>query len=143
MPPFINFIFMKKYLLLVLISLLVVSCNYDTDIKGVENSFKQFINSLEKDNVQNSQKYIPFLADMKKEEQSTILKLFLSLNNIEYDLDISKISDNTYGLKINTGDPASPWAGITIPYKKNNEGNWTMAPIIKSVQFIDITPAKK
>ena len=134
---------MKKYLLLLLITIGIFSCNRDVTQKEIEDSFKQFLKSLQIENVQQTENFIPFLAGMNPEEQNTILEPFRSLSDIGYDLEISKISDDTYNLRINTKDSDPLWSAIAIPYKQNSEGLWVMAPIIESVQFIDIIPAKK
>ncbi|MCK5200369.1 MAG: hypothetical protein KAR21_18560 [Spirochaetales bacterium] len=133
---------MKKYLLLILIAVFIVSCYQDENLRDIENSFEQFLNSLEIENLQQAEKFVPFLADLDEEELSVILEPFRLLNGMDYDLEISKNSDNTYILRINTGDSESLWSGIFIPYQQDIEDRWVMAPIIKSVQFIDIIPAE-
>lgn len=142
LPPFFKFIFMKKCLVLILITLLIVSCNQDVDKKGIESSFKQFLKSLEIGDLQQTEKFVPFLTDLNEEEQAIVLEPFRVLSDIGYDLEISKFTDDTYNLRINTKDSNPLWSGISIPYHQNSDGLWVMAPIIESVQFIDIIPAK-
>ena len=122
--------------------MIIVSCYQDVNLRGIESSFKQFLTSLEAEDVKQIERFAPFLADLDQEEKTIVLESFRVLNDIDYDLEISKISDSTYTLRIKTRDSDSLWSGISIPYQQNSEDQWEMASIIKSVQFIDIIPAK-
>lgn len=134
---------MKKYILFILVAVIISACIRDSYYKEIEISFNQFLDSIEAEDMPQIEKLVPFLSDMSVEEQNTIFESFRVLKEIDYDLDITKISDDTYTLRINPIDSASLWAGITIPYQQNSKGLWVMAPLIESVQFIDIIPAKK
>ncbi len=123
--------------------MVIVSCYQDNNLRGIEDSFKQFLNSLKIDDLQQTEKFVPFLADLDEAEQNIVLDPFRLLNEIYYELEISKNSDDTYILRINTGYSDSLWSDIFIPYQQDIEDQWVMAPVVKSVQFIDIIPAKK
>ena len=133
---------MKKYLILILFILIIASCSRDPNIKGIASSFKQFVGGLEIDNTTELDKNMPFLSNMTIQEQFRILKPFIDLGNIKYELEIIKKSDTVYYLQIITDNPESIWSDLNIPYQKNLDGNWIMAPVIKSVQTFDIIPAQ-
>jgi len=142
LPPFFKIYLYKKYLLLLLIFLAIVSCSQDVNQKKIAVSFRQFLNNLEKEDINQIENFLPFLAKMSPEKQNTVLKPFRALINLDYKLEISKISDEVYYLHIKTEDPDSIWSGITLPYHKNTEGYWVMASEINKVQTFDIVPAK-
>lgn len=133
---------MKKYLILILFTIIVVSCTGDKNIKGIASSFEQFVDGLEVKNTPQLELNMPFLSNMTKQDQFTILKPFMDLGNLEYDLEITKKSEYLYYLQIKTEDPESMWSDLFIPYEQNKAGNWVMAPVIKSVQIFDIIPAQ-
>ncbi len=133
---------MKKYLILILFTIIIISCTRDPNIKGITSSFKQFVDGLEINNTAELDKNMPFLSHLTRLEQIRILKPFIDLENINYDLEITKKSEYLYYLQIKTEDPESVWSDLFIPYEQNKEGNWVMAPVIKSVQTFDIIPAQ-
>jgi len=120
----------------------ILSCSQDVNQKKIEVSFRQFLNSLAKEDITQVVNYLPFLAEMSQEKQNTVLKPFKALINLDYKLEISKISDEVYYLHIKTENLSSIWSGIIIPYHKDTEGSWVMASEINKVQTIDIIPAK-
>ena len=135
-------VFRGKYLLFILIILAVTACNRDVSYREIEISFNKFLNSLQIEDISQAEKFVPFLSDTNVEERHIILESFRTLNDMDYDLEISKISDNIFHLRIITTDPNSIWSGITIPYQQNKKGLWVMASVIESVQFIDIIPVE-
>jgi len=141
LPPFNKVYLFKKYFLLLLITIAILSCSQDVNQKKIELSFRQFLNSIEKEDITQIVNYLPFLAKMSQEKQNTILEPFKALINLDYKLKISKISDEIYYLHIKTEDPDSIWSGIILPFELNQDGNWVMAPVINMVQTFDIVPA--
>ncbi len=133
---------MKKYLILIIFIIIIVSCARDTNIKRITSSFEQFVDSFEINNTPLLAKNMPFLSNMTDQEQFRILKPFMDLANIKYDIEITKKSETIYYLQIKTDDPESIWTDLFIPYEQNKDGQWVMAPVIKSVQTFDIIPAK-
>jgi len=133
---------MKKYLILILFIIIIASCTRDPNIKRIASSFKQFVGGLEIDNTAELDKNMPFLSNMTNQEQFRILKPFMDLENIKYDLEITKKSETEYYLQIKTKDPDSIWSDLFIPYQQDIDGHWVMAPAIKSVKTFDIIPAQ-
>ena len=133
---------MKKYLILILFVVIVVSCTRDSNVKEIVSSFEQFVDGLEINNSAELDKNMPFLSNLTRPEQIRILKPFMDLENINYDLEITKKSEYVYYLQIKTEGPESVWSDLFIPYEQNKEGHWVMAPVIKSVQTFDIIPAQ-
>lgn len=133
---------MKKYLISILIIIILASCTGDTNVRGIASSFEQFVDGLGIKNNQQIDMNMPFLSNMTNQEQFKILKPFMDLKNIRYDLEITKKSETLYYLQIITKDPESVWTDIFIPYQKNIDGHWVMAPTVKSVQTYDIIPAQ-
>ena len=66
----------------------------------------------------------------------------MDLENIKYDIEITKNSEYVYYLQIKTEGPDSIWSDLFIPYHQNTEGLWVMAPAVKYVQTFDIIPAQ-
>ena len=134
---------MKKNLILILFIIVVVSCTRDTNIKGIASSFEQFMDGLEIKNTPQLELNMPFLSNMTSQEQFRILKPFMDLGKIKYELEITKKSETVYYLQIKTKDPESIWSDLFTPYEQNIDGHWIMAPVIKSVQTFDIIPAQE
>ena len=120
----------------------VVSCTRDTNIKGIAASFEQFMDDLETLDTEQLDMNMPFLSKMTIQEQSRILDPFKMLGDIKYNLEITKQSDTIYYLQIKTRDTETVWTDLFIPYEQNKDGQWVMAPVIKSVQTFDIIPAQ-
>ena len=140
---FLPFIFnMNKYLVLILFVIAVVSCTRDSNIKGIADSFEQFIDTLESENAAQADMKMPLLSKLTSQEQARILQPFRDLGDIKYTLEITKQSETIYYLQIKTRDTESIWTDLFIPYEQNKDGQWVMAPVIKSVQTFDIIPAK-
>lgn len=133
---------MKKYFLYILITIFIVSCFKDPNQRRISSSFSQFLDSLKVEDLQKVNNLVPFLSGLSKEDRIIILKPFHELNKKNYKLEITKKSSDLYYLKVLTNNPDSIWANIILPYNKNDEGQWVMAPIIKSVRTFDIIPAK-
>lgn len=134
---------MKKYFVYLVLALVIISCNQDTDQRKIENSFKQFLHSLKVEDMQEAEKLAPFLAGISGEESVIILKPFRALNKTKYKLEISRVFDDIYYLHVKTGNSDSLWYRIELPYKQNSEDQWIMAPIIKSFQTFDIIPVQQ
>jgi len=134
---------MKKYFLFILLTIFIVSCFQDPNQRKISNSFSQFLDSINVEDLQKENTLVPFLSGLSVEDRNTILKPFYELNKKKYKLEISKKSSDLYYLKIRTNNSDSIWTNIILPYHKNNEGQWVMSPIIKSVRTFDIIPAKK
>jgi hypothetical protein len=133
---------MKKNLIMILFVILIASCSRDANIKGITVSFGQFLENLETLNTSQLDINMPFLSNMTSQEQSSILEPFRTLSDINYTLEISKQSETIYYLQIKTSNSESFWTNLLIPYEQNEDGQWVMAPVIKSVQTFDIIPAQ-
>ncbi|MDA3941605.1 MAG: hypothetical protein PF693_20240 [Spirochaetia bacterium] len=133
---------MKKYFLYLSVALIVFSCNKDQNQNKVAASFEQFLDTIKVENLQEAENLAPFLVGINVEERTIVLNSFRSLNKMDYKLEVFKKSNELYYLKILPKDTNSIWSDLTIPYELNIDGQWVMAPIMRSIQTFDIIPAK-
>ncbi len=128
--------------LLVLLSS-ITSCGRSSAAREIEDSFKQFLSSIESHDIPAAERIAPFLSSLDGEKRRKILSSFSALAKIHYTVKISRKTDSLYYLKIITKKTNAPFSGVIIPFERKSGGKWEISPVIKAVQYIDIVPARK